>query len=382
MTAMQKVWEDVVYRNMYITGGIGSAGDNEGFSKDYDLPNEDAYCETCASVGMVLWNQRMCQLTGDSKYIDVLERSLYNGALDGLSLSGDHFFYDNVLASNGQHQRREWFGTACCPANIARLVTSVGNYIYGKSNDGIWVNLFVGSNTNIKLSNTDVAVRMGTNYPWDGKVKINIDPVKKNKFRLYIRIPGWSQGKIVPGNLYSENNDLGNGVRDHSDQIITINSKVANYEYKNGYAQIEREWKKGDVVEFNVPMEIMKVNARGEVKIDNDRIALQRGPLIYCVERADNKEGVWNLTLPAGANFNTIDYKILDEPVVALQTELPSAMANENGDGIKIEKRKITAIPYYCWANRGANDMQVWLPTKIKEVKINYSSKYEDGGNY
>jgi Uncharacterized protein conserved in bacteria len=136
MTAMQKVWEDVVYRNMYITGGIGSAGDNEGFTKDYDLPNEDAYCETCASVGMVLWNQRMCQLTGDSKYIDVLERSLYNGALDGLSLSGDHFFYDNVLASNGQHQRREWFGTACCPANIARLVTSVGNYIYGKSNDG------------------------------------------------------------------------------------------------------------------------------------------------------------------------------------------------------------------------------------------------------
>jgi DUF1680 family protein len=157
---------------------------------------------------------------------------------------------------------------------------------------------------------------------------------------------------------------------------------VANYEYKNGYAQIEREWKKGDVVEFNVPMEIMKVNARGEVKIDNDRIALQRGPLIYCVERADNKEGVWNLTLPAGANFNTLDYKILDEPVVALQTELPSAMPNENGDGIKIAKRKITAIPYYCWANRGANDMQVWLPTKIKEVKINYSSKYEDGGNY
>jgi DUF1680 family protein len=172
MTAMQKVWEDVVYRNMYITGGIGSAGDNEGFTKDYDLPNEDAYCETCASVGMVLWNQRMCQLTGDSKYIDVLERSLYNGALDGLSLSGDHFFYDNVLASNGQNQRREWFGTACCPANIARLVTSVGNYIYGKSNDGIWVNLFVGSNTNIKISNTDVAVKMETNYPWDGKVKI------------------------------------------------------------------------------------------------------------------------------------------------------------------------------------------------------------------
>jgi len=202
MNAMQKVWEDVVYRNMYITGGIGSAGDNEGFTKDYDLPNEDAYCETCASVGMVLWNQRMCQLTGDSKYIDVLERSLYNGALDGLSLSGDHFFYDNVLASNGQHQRREWFGTACCPANVARLVTSVGNYIYGKSNDGIWVNLFVASNTTIKIGNTDVPVKMETNYPWDGKVKLTIDPKKKASFKLYLRLPEWSKETASPGNLY------------------------------------------------------------------------------------------------------------------------------------------------------------------------------------
>jgi DUF1680 family protein len=206
MNAMQKVWEDVVYRNMYLTGGIGSAGDNEGFTKDYDLPNEDAYCETCASVGMVLWNQRMCQLTGDSKYIDVLERSLYNGALDGLSLSGDHFFYDNVLASNGQHQRREWFGTACCPANVARLVTSVGNYIYGKSSDAIWVNLFVGSNANIKVANTDVAIKMETNYPWDGKVKISIDPKEKKNFSVHIRIPDWQKGGIVPGDLYKNAN--------------------------------------------------------------------------------------------------------------------------------------------------------------------------------
>lgn len=208
MQAMEKVWQDVVYRNMYITGGIGSAGDNEGFSKDYDLPNEEAYCETCASVGMVLWNQRMCQLTGDSKYIDVLERSLYNGALDGLSLSGDHFFYDNVLASNGQHQRREWFGTACCPANIARLVTSVGNYIYGKSKDGIWVNLFAGSNTSLNIQGKEVSVKMETRYPWDGKVKLNIDPpgnskIGNNRFKLYIRIPGWSIGQTNTGGLYT-----------------------------------------------------------------------------------------------------------------------------------------------------------------------------------
>jgi len=376
MNAMQKVWEDVVYRNMYITGGIGSAGDNEGFTKDYDLPNEDAYCETCASVGMVLWNQRMCKLTGDSKYIDVLERSLYNGALDGLSLSGDHFFYDNVLASNGQHQRREWFGTACCPANIARLVTSVGNYIYGRSDDGIWVNLFVGSNAHIKVANTDVAIKVETNYPWDGKVRINIDPKDKKTFSVRIRVPDWQKGSIVPGDLYK------NASASQAVLSFFVNGKVVSFREENGYAIINRKWQAGDVISFEYNMPIIEIAARPDVKADIDRVALQRGPLVYCVEGADNKGQVWNLVLPSNTSFTTVDYKILDEPVIALQTELPSAKANENGDQIKIENRKVTAIPYYCWANRGANDMQVWLPTKIKEVKINYSSKYEDGGNY
>jgi len=283
-----------------------------------------------------------------------------------------------VLASNGQHQRREWFGTACCPANIARLVTSVGNYIYGKSNDGIWVNLFVGSNTNIKLSNTDVAVTMETNYPWDGKVKINIDPTKKANFKLYIREPGWLSSESSEKDIYMDPVSRENR-RMYS---FILNGKEITGHNENGYEVIETDWKKGDVLKFEYPMEIRQMVAKPEVKVDNSRIALQRGPLVYCVEGADNKEGVWNLIVPANTGFKAIDYKILDEPVIALQTELPSAMANENGDGVKIEKRKITAIPYYCWANRGANDMQVLLPTKIKEIKINYSSKYEDGGNY
>ncbi|MCB0777779.1 MAG: glycoside hydrolase family 127 protein, partial [Chitinophagaceae bacterium] len=202
MKAMRTVWEDVVYRNMYITGGIGSAGSNEGFSKDYDLPNEYAYCETCASVGMVFWNQRMNAMSGNAEYMDVLERSLYNGALDGLSLSGDHFFYGNPLASRGQHQRREWFGTACCPANIARLISSLGNYIYAKTDNAVYVNLFVGSNTTIPLKTGNVNVKMETNYPWEGNVKMMIDPVKKAKFKLYVRLPGWYFNKIVPGDLY------------------------------------------------------------------------------------------------------------------------------------------------------------------------------------
>lgn len=377
MNAMEKVWQDVVYRNMYITGGIGSAGDNEGFSKDYDLPNEDAYCETCASVGMVLWNQRMCELTGDSKYIDVLERSLYNGALDGLSLSGDHFFYDNPLASNGQHQRREWFGTACCPANIARLVTSVGSYIYGKSDDGIWVNLFVGSNSKIDLGNTSVDVKMQTNYPWDGKVRMNVDPGKKQKFKIYIRVPGWYVDRMVPGDLYKTVDD--------QVPVITaplVNGVAASYKIENGYMVIDREWKKSDVVTFEFPMQVKEIKARPDVQYDSKRMAIQRGPMIYCIEGADNKEGVWNVILPEKTSFTAAGYKVLDEPVVALQAEVESAFPDANGKAVDIRKRKITAIPYYCWANRGANAMQVWLPTAITDVKINYQSKYPDGGNY
>ncbi len=378
MSAMKKVWEDVVHRNMYLTGGIGSAGDNEGFSKDYDLPNEEAYCETCASVGMVLWNQRMCQLTGDSKYVDVLERSLYNGALDGLSLDGGLFFYDNVLASNGQHKRREWFGTACCPANIARLVTSLGNFIYGKSNDGIWVNLFVGSKTTLKPGNTDVALKMETNYPWDGKVKLNVDPVKKAKCKLHIRIPGWAGNKTEAGGLYQPMISLDM----NPDPGLQVNGKPVEHTMVNGYAVIEREWKKGDIVEWEIPMEIKKITSISEVRTNADRLALQRGPLVYCVEGADNKEGVWNLVMPANTDFSSLQYKIMDEPVIALQADLPSVYPDATGSGVRIEKRKVTAIPYYCWANRGANAMQVWLPVKIKEVKVNYAGKYEDGGNY
>jgi DUF1680 family protein len=240
------------------------------------------------------------------------------------------------------------------------------------------VNLFVGSNSNIKLSNTDVAVKMETNYPWDGKVKINIDPTKKSKFKLYIREPGWLSSESSEKDIYMDP-----VIReDRWMYSFILNGKEITGQDENGYEVIETDWKKGDVLEFEYPMEIRQMVAKPEVKMDHDRIALQRGPIVYCVEGADNKEGVWNVTVPKNTNFTATDYKILDESVIALQAEVPSAKANENGDGVKIEKRKITAIPYYCWANRGANDMQVWLPTRIKEVKINYSSKYEDGGNY
>ena len=367
MKAMRTVWEDVVYRNMYITGGIGSAGRNEGFSEDYDLPNEQAYCETCASVGMVFWNQRMNSMTGNAEYIDVLERSLYNGALDGLSLSGDRFFYGNPLASRGQHFRREWFGTACCPANIARLVASLGDYVFAKTDNSIYVNLFVGSNTTIPLKYGDVNVKMETNYPWEGNVKLKIDPVKNSKFKIYIRVPGWYLNKIAPGELYSTKAD---SVTDRFK--ITLYGNSIKNSFENGYAVVEADWKKGDVLEIDFPMDVKIIESRMELKQNSNRIAIQRGPVVYCVEGADNNGKAWNIVIPENTKFETIDYKVLDENVKALTAEVPVVIVGEDGISLKTEKKKIIAIPYYTWANRGQNEMQVWLPTKITDVKLNY----------
>lgn len=367
LKAMRRVWEDVVYRNMYITGGIGSAGSNEGFTTDYDLPNEQAYCETCASVGMVLWNQRMNALTGNAEYIDVLERSLYNGALDGLSLSGDRFFYGNPLASSGNNARREWFGTACCPANIARLVASLGNYIYAKTDNGIWVNLFVGSNTSIALKEGIVAVKQQTNYPWDGKVSMQLDPVKKMKFSLHLRIPGWYREHEWAGGLYKTAGP------EQSEPVFLVNGQPVAYIADSlGYAVINRSWKKGDVLSFEYAMPVERVSSRDELKQDKDRVALQRGPLVYCVEGADNNGKAWNLLFPATADIVTTSYQVVDEPVIALRASVPVLSTSPDGLSVSTEQQQITAIPYYTWCNRGSNPMQVWMPVKINDVKINH----------
>jgi uncharacterized protein len=366
MKAMQTVWEDVVYRNMYITGGIGSSGRNEGFSTDYDLPNEQAYCETCASVGMVFWNQRMNLLTGEAKYVDVLERSLYNGALSGLSLSGDRFFYGNPLASNGQHNRSEWFGTACCPSNISRLVASLGDYVYGQSPQGIWVNLFVGSNTNIKIGKTQVPVKMETNYPWQGQVQLTLSPARPLKTALHLRVPGWVKGSPAPGDLYAFATNANTGFK------VLVNGKAVPYREENGYFILDRTWKKGDQVQVSLPLEVKRITARPELKYNNDRVALQRGPLVYCVEGADNNGQAWNIVLPDQTTFKTKPYTVLQEPVVAIQTQAPVVSPNADGTGVHTQQKEIIAIPYYTWANRGKNPMQVWLPRRIKEVKVNY----------
>lgn len=365
MHAMKDVWEDVVYRNMYITGGIGSSGGNEGFSVDYDLPNENAYCETCASVGMVLWNQRMGMLTGESKYVDVLEKSLYNGALDGISLAGDKFFYGNVLASMGRQARRDWFGTACCPANIARLVESLGNYIYGSNDQNIWINLFVGSNTVIPMNGQQVPVAMKTNYPWDGQIEIAVSPQKKTKFSLRIRKPGWVSGEAVPGGLYTFQDASAGNVD------VKLNGQSVKYVLDKGYIVIEREWNTGDKITVDLPMDIKRVSSRAEVKANIERIAIQRGPMIYCVEGVDNAGRAVNIVLPKSSLFTVVKQTVLSEPVMSIQTDATVLTVSANGEEVKTEKKKITAVPYYTWNNRGSGQMLVWLPQRILDVKVN-----------
>jgi DUF1680 family protein len=303
-------------------------------------------------------------LTGESKYMDVLERSLYNAALDGISLQGNTFFYGNPLASIGKNYRREWFGTACCPANIARLIESLGNYIYGYDNKGIWVNQFVGSTTSIGIDRQQVPLKIETEYPWDGKVHIVLSPEKKVSMALHLRIPGWVEGTVIPGNLYQFENDKASAV------TITINGKEVAFHMEKGYAVIEREWKKNDVVELYLPMEVKRIIRRKEVKADQDRVALQRGPIVYCIEGVDNDSRAWNIVLPDTSLVIAERKTIALEPVVVLEAEVPVLSISNDGTNVRTEKKKITAIPYYTWSNRGKSEMQVWLPKKIGEVRI------------
>ncbi|MEY4627786.1 MAG: hypothetical protein RLZZ595_112, partial [Bacteroidota bacterium] len=338
LSAMRTVWEDVVFRNMYITGGIGSAGSNEGFTKDFDLPNEQAYCETCASVGMVFWNQRMNSLTANGEYADVLERSLYNGALDGLSISGDRFFYGNPLASTGKHARKEWFGTACCPSNIARLIASLGSYIYGQEKNKIFINLFVGSETSISLQKGDMKIKMQTDYPWSGSVVCKISMAKPESATIAFRIPGWMGEQPSPGGLYRYADSI--SVR----PVLKVNGMPFKYVAKDGYALVERVWKEGDQIVYEMPMQIRSIVSRTELSQDAGRIALQRGPLVYCVEGADNEGKAWNIIAPLGAKFSVEEFSILGERMMSLVADLPVVNSSADGQAVFTEQKKVRAI--------------------------------------
>lgn len=364
LNAMKAVWEDVVHRNMYITGGIGSSGRNEGFSHDYDLPNLQAYCETCASVGMVFWNHRMNKLTGEGKYADVLERSLFNGAQSGLSLSGDRFFYGNPLASTGTHHRRAWFGTACCPSNIARLTASVGDYIYGTSPQGLWINQYIGSKTRVIMGSQPVDVELISDYMWNGKAEVLVNPARTTFFALYLRMPGWAVGEPVPGDLYQ-------AIRKSAHKpVIRLNGQELPLTIEKGYVVLSRKWKKGDRIEIQFPMEVLEIKAHDEVKYNRNRIALQRGPLVYCVEGADNEGNAFHFIVPENTSYSAHFNADKLGGVVSLKFTVP-ALKTESATKVETVEKDIIAVPYFTWCNRGPNAMQVWLPRKFETLYVN-----------
>jgi hypothetical protein len=369
MPALTALWEDVVGRKMYLTGGIGSAGSNEGFTEAYDLPNYSAYCETCASIAFVLWNQRMFQLTAHGQYLDVLERTLYNALNAGLSLTGDRFFYPNPLESRQNVERSPWFGCACCPSNVARFFPSLPGYIYGKRGNELYVNLYISSetrveNVNSKLQIVPVSISQETNYPWDGKVNITVNPEKPNTFTLRLRIPGWARGDAVPMDLYSFQNRPDNPI------FLKVNGKVEQVDVRNGYASIERKWKKGDQVELALPMPVRKVVANKLVVADEGRLALQRGPLVYCLEGRDQSDPrVHNLLLSPEAAASVQFETGIAGGVQTLALEGALVKKKITADSAELLKLRLKAIPYYAWANRGKDNMAVWIPWELRVAR-------------
>ncbi len=373
LNAIDKIWDNMVSKKFYITGGIGSEHDGERFGDNYSLPNLTAYNETCAAIANVYWNYRMFLLHGNAKYIDVLERSLYNNVIAGVSLDGKAFFYPNPLECDmhykfnqgGSITRQPWFDCSCCPTNICRFLPSVPGYIYAQTKDGLYINLFVQSSAKLTIGKTLVNISQQTQYPWDGNIKINIAPAKKNQFAVYLRIPGWAENKPVPSDLYSYLTPSAEAIS------IKVNGKIEQYTTKNGYAVIDREWKKGDVIEYSLPMDIHRVVANSNVKDDQNQVALERGPIVYCIEGTDNVSTSLNgVILPDHAKLNASFDASKLRGIEQITGEAISFSPNADGSAIESKRQTFIAIPYYTWDNRGANKMKVWIPRKVSDIKV------------
>jgi uncharacterized protein len=357
--AADRLWTSLVSRKLYLTGGAGAQGFWEGFGPDNELPNLSAYCETCASIANVMFNQRMFLLHGDARYVDVLERALYNALLSGVSLSGDRFFYPNVLASRGAHERSPWFGCACCISNIARFIPSLPGYIYATENDKVYMNLFVNGRVNVRMKTEQIRLDVETRYPWDGGVKITVGAEAQSRFSLNIRIPGWATGRPVPSDLYVYDQSRNSA---SPTPVVRVNGKAVHPTIDKGYALLERKWKNGDVVELELPMPIRIVRASRNVQDDAGRIALERGPIVYCLEWPDNPAGhVLNLAMHRPEELRA-EYRSDLLGGVETITGFALATAYQESTGtLTSEERSITAIPYFAWANRGPGEMTVWI---------------------
>ncbi len=364
--AIDTIWKNIVNKKMSLTGGLGVNSRTESFGDDYDLPNLKVYNETCAAIANMFLNHRMFLLHGDAKYFDVFERVMFNGFLAGVNIKGNKFFYTNPLEADGKYifnhgkkGRSEWFGCACCPVNIARTMAQLSGYMYACDDNNLFVCLYGQSKAKIQLLETEVEVVQTTDYPWDGKIKVTVNPEISAKFSLNFRIPGWSQNKPVPGNLYTITCEAG---ASHNVNFI-LNNKIINPEIKNGFAVINREWKKGDVVLIDIPMPVKKIKSHPKIKYNKNKIAFERGPIIYCAEEIDNKVKTQLIYLPKKTELKPITKKDAFGKVTAL-----TGNAHAFIDG-KDKEIKFIAIPYFAWQHRGNDSMCVWLADNKKDAK-------------
>ncbi len=352
---VDRIWENVVSKKMYITGGIGARGGGEAFGPNYELPNASAYAETCAAIANAFWNHRMFLLHGDAKYIDVLEKVIYNGMLSGVALSGDLFFYPNPLESFGQHERSSWFNCACCPSNISRFMPSIPGYAYAQRGKALYINLFVDSETDIVMNNNNISVIQETGYPWEGKVRIRLEPESDMKFTVHVRIPGWALEQPVPSDLYHFIDNIDKA------PTLMVNDETISLSTDKGYVPIQKTWKAGDTIELNLPMPVRRVESHNEVKENRGKIALVRGPIVYCAEWPDNGGHVSNLVLSDDVELLTEIRGDLLNGVTVINGQALALFGSEDEKTVRRVTQKFTAIPYYAWAHRGPGEMAVWL---------------------
>lgn len=370
LAAIDSIWQNVVEKKLYLQGGVGAVGSGERYGENYELPNATAYNETCAAIANVYWNHRMFLLHGDSKYMDILEKMLYNGLISGVGMDGNSFFYTNAMEIKDMYQHKDmeagrsgWFTCSCCPTNVTRLIPSIPGYVYAQNGKDIYANLFISGTTSLTVEKKPVVIEQQNNYPWDGKLIFKVSPKSSAEFALRIRIPGWAQNSAIPSDLYSFQTTSEKKVE------ITINNQVTPYVLDKGFAVLNRKWKKGDIVEVNLPMEVRRVVANVQLKDDLGKVALQRGPLIYCAEWTDNNGKVSNLIVPDNVSFTSEFKPTLLNGVTIIKGEVPAIEISDE-QRVSTANRPFVAIPYYTWAHRGKGEMMIWFPSKVKYVDI------------
>ena len=377
--AIDTIYKNIVGKKYYLTGGVGARHNGEAFGADYELPNLTAYNETCAAISMVYLFERMFLLHGDAKYIDCLERTLYNGVISGMSVDGGKFFYPNPLSSDGHYRfnadntmtRQPWFGCACCPSNLSRFIPSMPGYVYGVRNNNLYVNLFAANTATIQVNGKDVTLEETTEYPWDGDISIKVLQNKAKTFNMLVRIPGWVQNKVVPSDLYTFSDDI------FSTYEVSVNGQRVDGELENGYLVINRNWKKGDVVRIHFDMPVRTIIANPRVADDRGRVAVERGPLVYCAEWADN-EGInpHHLLLARQPQFEVeAGYGIQNNEgngntfqVTAITAQAQEATVTPEGR-LSAKDVRVKLIPYYAWNHRGAGKMDVWLARSLSGLE-------------